>query len=482
MAGIGFEINKLFERKGMLSAVYAYSAATIVFAGPFLLGMALIFTVRVVSEMGNAILYEKDFLVSIITYAVLASIVVSNIFSNITARYAADMLYTGKPQRILPAMHGSIALQLLFGLITYGPFMAVSGAGLIYGVLGFLLFGELIVVWTLIAFISAAKDYMRIIAMFFIGITSAAVCAFLLVFLIKTDVIASVLVSVCMGYGVMAVGYYSILKQFFPVSEKKCFRFIEYFFTNPQISFIGIFMAFGLLSHYIVVWLSPFGSQIKGLFYCAPFYDIPAIFAFISTLATTVSFSANTEVHFYPSYKSYFDLLNNDGSAKSIELAEKDMLTTMKREFMYLALKQFIITLLMCTVGSLLIQTLEFAAFNTATRGLFRVLCVGYGIFAVGNVLIIFLLYYSDYLSALISSFLFAAFTIGFTVFFSFRSYNLAFCGYGFCCGAIVLYLSASFLLLRFTSKIRCRVFTRQSFFKTDSHGFLYNMLKGLWQ
>lgn len=42
MAGIGFELKKLFSRKGLLATVRAYTYATLVCAGPMLLGYLLL--------------------------------------------------------------------------------------------------------------------------------------------------------------------------------------------------------------------------------------------------------------------------------------------------------------------------------------------------------------------------------------------------------------------------------------------------------
>ena len=41
MAGIGFELKKLFRRKGMLAGLRAYGYAGIICTGPMLLGVLL---------------------------------------------------------------------------------------------------------------------------------------------------------------------------------------------------------------------------------------------------------------------------------------------------------------------------------------------------------------------------------------------------------------------------------------------------------
>ena len=65
-------------------------------------------------------------------------------------------------------------------------------------------------------------------------------------------------------------------------------------------------MTAGLFGHILIMWSGPLQVKIKGLFYGAPGYDIPAILAFLSILVTTVNFVTSVEVNFYPKYRNYF--------------------------------------------------------------------------------------------------------------------------------------------------------------------------------
>ena len=42
MAGIGFELKKLFSKKGILQSVKAFGYATVICSGPMLLGVLLL--------------------------------------------------------------------------------------------------------------------------------------------------------------------------------------------------------------------------------------------------------------------------------------------------------------------------------------------------------------------------------------------------------------------------------------------------------
>ena len=481
MAGIGIELNKLFGRKSLISYVGAYTAAAMVFTGPVLLGVILLVFVRMLSAYGGASRIQQDVIVVIITYSFIGSMLISNIFSTTVTRYVSDMLYSKKTKRVMPALHGVITVQLVLSVILWGPFMIFSGAGPLYSLLGFMFFCELIVVWTLISFISAVKDYMRIIIIFAGGVAAAVLIGVFFVFVTNMDTVGAMILSIYLGYGIMVLGYYDALKRYFPENEGGSFRFVEYFFLYPQLSIIGLCLSVGMFSHFVVVWLSPYGMQNIGLFYSAPLYDVPALFAFLTTLMTTISFSTTTEVYFYPAYKNYYSLLNTNGSLQAIELAENEMLVILRRELLYLAFKQFVITLIFCTIGSTFLGEASFAGFNATSRGLFRVLSVGYGIFAAANGILMILFYFADYLYAMICTALFAAGTLGFSLFFAISNANISSYGFSIMGGAILMYLSTLFFLWYYTRKLQYNIFSKQPLLAEVQHGSLYNHFKWLW-
>ncbi|MDR0819506.1 MAG: exopolysaccharide Pel transporter PelG, partial [Oscillospiraceae bacterium] len=161
MAGIGFALNKLLRRRGVISYVSFYGAATVVYTGPLLLGFLMLYMVNIVTAAMGVGQFEKDTIVVMISYSLIASVVINSLMSLVTTRYTADMIYTNHTDRILPSMYGSLAIQLLLGIPTYGLFVLVSGAGLTLGLLAYGLFCELTAVWTMVTYLTTVKDYKR---------------------------------------------------------------------------------------------------------------------------------------------------------------------------------------------------------------------------------------------------------------------------------------------------------------------------------
>ena len=92
MAGIGFELKKLFRRKGLFASLRAYGYAGIICTGPMLLGVALQMGILLLCGWVGAERAQQDLLVCMITYTLLFSLTVTSFFSMPVTRYLADML------------------------------------------------------------------------------------------------------------------------------------------------------------------------------------------------------------------------------------------------------------------------------------------------------------------------------------------------------------------------------------------------------
>ena len=166
MAGIGFELKKLFRRKGLLAGLRAYGCAGILCTGPMLLGVLLQLGILVLCSWAGAAKTEQDLLVCMVTDTLLASLTVTSLFAMPVTRFLADMLYEEQEQLVLPSFWGANALLLAGGCGLYGLFLLVSGATLLQGLLCLALFAEMIVNWNAMSFLTALKDYRSVLIAF----------------------------------------------------------------------------------------------------------------------------------------------------------------------------------------------------------------------------------------------------------------------------------------------------------------------------
>jgi len=476
MAGIGFELKKLFSQNGLLLKARANLYASLVVAGPMLMGFLLLLGTKFISAFGGASSHQQDLIVVIITYSLLFSLLLSSLLLFILARYVADMLYINAYQRILPSLYGSLSLLLVVGAILWSIFLYFSGLEIRYSISSFILFGEGLVVWTQLNYITAIKEYWTILLGFVIGIFTGLLIGLLLI-LMKYDVVASVLAGSCIAYGILIIDFTYVLHRFFPLGSDHPLRFLEWLDEYPHLLFVGFFSTLALFAHLIIMWTGPWGVQVQGLFYHAPQHDIPALFAFATSLVTTVNFVTSVEVNFYPRYRLYFGLLNGEGSLGDIEKAYEGMLAVLKQELFYLAIQQVFVTIFaVVVIGEVLVYFP--LGFTSVMIGTFRVLAVGYGAYAIGNSLMLFLLYFASNEDAMLSVIPFLLINILAT--FYTLTLPESYYGFGFVLASVIYYLVAEGRLSAYMAHLDFFILTKQPVFIAKRKGFFSRFVSRL--
>ena len=87
------------------------------------------------------------------------------------------------------------------------------------------------------------------------------------------------------------------------------------------------------------------------------------------------------------------------------------MMAVLKQELFYLAIQQALVTLFSIVMISEVLMYVGLG-FTSNMVGMFRVLCVGYALFAIGNSIMLFLMYFSNNNDALIATFTLLVFNI----------------------------------------------------------------------
>ncbi len=477
MAGIGFSLKKLFNQKGVLNLCKAYGYSSIVTVGPMILGIALLVGITWLAQIVGLGEHTRKLLNSMLTYSLLFALFITTIFSMVVTRFVSDSLYEDKRERVMPSFYGSISLEIIICIITYGPFLIVSVDNITQFILCLWFAIILIIVWTEMIYMTALKDFVSITLTFAISLLAGYLLALLTIIFGKAS-LESLLTCVIVAYGLLAVRQYILLLDYFPKSYGSSFLFLQNIDKYPELIMTSIMTKIGLYSHIIIMYFGPLKHQVQGLFYEAPEYDVPALIAFFSLLVTTVSFVISVEVNFYPKYSNYYGLFNNKGAIKDIKLAESDMINVLDRELVYLGCKQIFTTAIFVILGSKVIE-IVFPGISSLSLSIYKFLCVGYGVYAVANSIMLIELYFEDYKGALIGSTIFAVISTVLSIAQNMIGNEDSF-GLAFFAGAIVFYF---FILIRmswYTRKLPYYLLSRQSIVRTKEKGYFVRLSKKL--
>lgn len=469
MAGIGFELKRLFDKKGIIQKVRASLYATAVSTGPMILGVILLFGMKYIAVRGEATGHQQDLIIIIITYSLLFALLLSSILSMVLTRYTSDMIFEDKIEKILPSLYGGIALLLSFGSIIWGIFLYLNKLEFQFSLFAFILFCSSLVVWLQIVYITAIKDFRGILIGFTLGILTSMLIGYYFVVIENYEPVATLLAATCVGYGVMLVSYMAILHEYFPMGKGNVFDFFRWIDKFPKLIFIGFFYTFGFFIHLILMWNSPWGEQVHGYFYHAPQHDIPALMAFITTLVTTVNFITSVEVNFYPRYRQYFSLLNQSGSLSDIEKAFREMIGVMKQELYYLVQRQLLVTVISIVIIGEIIDSFGLG-FTKQMISIFRITSVGYGLIAISISITLLLLYFSNNRDALLTTAVLLTINTAGTIYSIYLGEN--FYGYGLLIAGLAMYAVSWNRLLSYVNRLDYFIYCKQPIFVAEKIGF----------
>jgi len=457
MAGIGFELKKLFVGRGAIRKLRAYAYASIVCSGTMLLAIGLLIGIQQLAKLSGAPEHERETLVSMIIYAMLFSMLLTSILQTLLSRYVADMLYREMPHRVMPSLLGASLLVMVPGGLAYA-LLLISAPEIpaIDRVLDWVLFMELIPIWLQMAYITAAKDYRRILQVFAAGVVVALVLGAALIFS-GLNAQTTLLIALAAGYGIMLTGFTGVLLRYFPSGSGSPFAFIEWFDHTPKLLAIGFFGMAGAFAHLLLMWFSPLGESVSGPFRQASTHDAAAFYAFLVTLPANINFVVSVEVNFYLKYRQYFSAIIGGGTLSEISGARESMTTVLKQEVFKLAQVQVFFMVAYIIVMRYFLKTI---GFTTDMIAMFQVMSIGYSAFAIGNSIALLLLYFNDQAGALMSTAVFFAVNAAVTA-WTMNGPPLLY-DIGLVAAGILMYLTALPRLLRYVKRIDYHVFCGQ--------------------
>ena len=140
--------------------------------------------------------------------------------------------------------------MLIVGGILYGVFLIFSGAGLLDWISLLWIFGELIITWNAMSYLTAIKDYRGILLAFIAAILVTFLTGWIL---LMTGIphVEALLIAVSVGYGVMMVWDVTLLYQYFPSGNVSAFFLSE---MGGSVFTTGIYGSFLSISDCLRIW------------------------------------------------------------------------------------------------------------------------------------------------------------------------------------------------------------------------------------
>lgn len=462
MAGIGFELKKLFHNTSTFGYLAASFYTAVVTLGPFLLATGMILAIQQLLSWFDVAPYCRDVYLASVVYPFIFSQIISSGFSMLITRYVADLLFSAQHHEIAPSLFGILALALLIGAPPAIWFLWNAPLGGLLKTLTYLLYMELIVVWIQGVYLSALKDYKAIILAYAAGaFTAVALTGCTLQLSTDPDVILlGAMAAVCSGiFVILALLLFNILRCF-PLGGGRYFSFLQYFENHSGLFFTNFCYTVAIYLANFLLWQRADSQVVAGTYHFAPAYDVASFYAFLSIMPTLAAFVVSTELVFYEKYTVYFSAITGKGNYQEIESARHDMLRTLWSELRNLFEFQLVFSLLFLALGDFLLPNIGITPESIEVYNILVLAAFGIG---MTQIIQIILLYFDARRHALHISLLF----LGSNGLFNFAALYLPanWRGFPLFAAAMLSVVFALWLLRAYTGRLDYFVFSSQPVF-----------------
>lgn len=458
MAGIGFQLKKLFYKRGLANTLKAYFYSTFVSIGPVIISViAINFMQFFLKELGVDRL-DMELLQATIMYSFMFAVVLSSGYCMFISRYLSDVLYDGKDEDILPALLASLASVVVICGIAGIIFYSRSPLPIFYKVLAYCLYIGLVVEMLLAVFVSAINDYKEVSLGFLYGFVVAGILAFVILYFKWLNIIYTMLLCFDVSIFIVSVILARAIKKRFHLKSNAYLTFLKTIREVYPLWIINFLYTSGLYTHFFAYWLfGEVGQVVRETYLYAPYYDIPASFAFLTIMPTLVLFVVKLETGFYIKYRSYFYMINNGASYEDIEVAKQEMKRVLNKELIYIMEIQLFFSILAMVLG---IRLLPLIGFTTSMIDMYSILIIGYYCAVISFVVMTILLYFNDVKSAIMISGTLACSGFVFSVISVY--YGERFYGFGYFVGGLVTMIIALLRLRLYMKNIEFHIFCEQ--------------------
>jgi len=409
MAGIGFRLREMAQRKTFAEWLKLYTYSAVIFSGPWLIS---ILGLAALSIFAMPSMQDRDVHVFTVTivYVYCFSLIATGMLQLVVTRYVSDQFYLRNPDAVVPTFVGALAVTVLFQTVTGAVALFFADLSFLYKMTALGLYVTVSVVWVEMLFLSAAKDYASIVLAFALGYLTSFLLAQVLSAFFGLDGLAT-------GFLVGQVLLMTLLMprvfaeyRFGPGFD---FAFLRYFALFPSLAIAGIAYNAAIWVDKILFWYSDSGIPIHSYFKTHFPYDSAMFIAYVTILPTLAIFLLRIETDFYLRYKNYYGTILQKAPLSLILQRKAEMLEVLQE-----ALKTVLIWQGAVTTGAFLLMPflVSLLGIDPADTPLFRVATIGSFFHGCLLILLILTLYFDFRGSAVFLSLLFLGSNIAFTL------------------------------------------------------------------
>lgn len=331
MAGIGFELKKIFKENRLFSLFHVYGYSALLSSGTWFISILSILFIGILRTYQNKNTTETLQFQVTVTYLLALSLIFSGLFQLSFSRYIADRIFEERQDRILPSFIGILSITILAGMLFIFPFcyFFTRGTSVIYMILFVGSFISLSGMWIANTLLLGIKKYKLIFWAYFFSYLLIVILAFT----IGNFNLEGLMVSFFVGNTLLFFFLSSIIVYNYHSGDFISFDFIlnknERLF--PCLIFGGLFYNLGIWIDKFIFWFSSStGYYVIGKLSASVIYDLPLFLAYMSIIPGMAIFFYRLEADFAEKYEYFYDAVREGGTLEEIKQYKEDMTDTIR--------------------------------------------------------------------------------------------------------------------------------------------------------
>lgn len=346
MAGIGFRLRALATRGSYLEATTAYLSSAVISTGPWLSGAAALLVLHTTSATYLRA-DERSLLFATLIWLFALSLLVAGGPQMMLTRYLADRVYAKEMSCFAPTCLGVLSLCVPLALLTL-PFLLLAPFPLAYRLLVATLFLTLTLIWLVTTFLSAARDYLRIVLIYLFSCGCGALAAFVLG---RQAGMQGSLAGFTFGeVFCLALLLESIYREF-PSSQVVSWAYLSYLRRFWDLWLIGMLFTWGIWIDSLLFWSSAHAEVIHGFYRLFSPYDTTRFAVSLSTMPGAALFLLRLETGFFEHYRNFYRFIGSRGTLVELGRSREGMARAVRSAVWTLLKLQGLIALFCCVVA-----------------------------------------------------------------------------------------------------------------------------------
>ena len=412
MAGIGVKLNRIFSKNTIATDLVGFGYSTVITIAPMLLVIAALVVEELTLGFSGVGFYRRELFSCTILYIFIFGLLTASPFNPVLSKYMSDVIYNETYEDILPCYYVGLLMNISFSLLLGVPFCLreffVGKVPMYYVFTGFCGYISLVLVFYSMLYLSICKDYKKISLYFTFGMVLAVLLSFVFVYLFRMEVTYSMLLSLVIGFFLIACLELSLVTSYFRKNSGKYMQVLQYFKKYWKLVGTNFLYILGLYIHNFVFWTTDGRMIVAKSFVCMQPYDMATCLAMFTNISASVIFITRVEMYFHDRYKAYSEAVIG-GRGMDIDNAKSRMFRQLNSELMNLVRIQFVVTVV---IFMLCITFLPNLGFGGMTMKIYPCLAAGYFVLFVMYAQIIFLYYFSDTTGSLLTAVVFCLGTL----------------------------------------------------------------------